>query len=109
MLQRLKSKIQGTEFEGRITLHKSEEDKIGLTEQVDFALAFYMVHEVKNRLAFFREIKALLKPGGSLLVIEPVFHVLKVSFEKTINNAKESGFTPHKGKKIFLSRVILLK
>jgi ubiquinone/menaquinone biosynthesis C-methylase UbiE len=109
MLQRLKSKIQGTKIEGRITLHKSEEDRIGITEHIDFVLAFYMVHEVNNQLAFFREIKSILKPSGLLFVIEPIFHVSKEAFENTIKNAKESGFTPHKEKKVFLSRAIILK
>ena len=40
MLQKLKDKIKGTELENRITLHKCEEDKIGITENVDFVLGF---------------------------------------------------------------------
>src|SRR4030065_2259766 len=48
MLRKLRDKIQGTELEERITLHKCEENKIGLSENVDFILAFYMVHEIPN-------------------------------------------------------------
>ena len=46
MLEKLREKIHGRELEQRITLHKCEEEKIGLKEQVNFILAFYMVHEV---------------------------------------------------------------
>ena len=58
MLQKLKNKIQGTEIEKRIKLHKCEEDKIGVSENVDFILAFYMVHEVTDQKKFFGEINS---------------------------------------------------
>ncbi len=54
MLQKLRDKIQGTELEERITLHQCEEDKVGVSLNVDFVLAFYMVHEVPNRKKFFK-------------------------------------------------------
>lgn len=34
MLQKVKDKIQGTELEKRITLHKSEESRIGVSEKI---------------------------------------------------------------------------
>jgi ubiquinone/menaquinone biosynthesis C-methylase UbiE len=49
MLQKLSDKIKETELEDRIRLHKCEEDKIGISENVDFVLAFYIVHEVVNK------------------------------------------------------------
>ena len=55
MLEKLREKINGTELEERIILHKCEEDKIGLSEQVDFVLAFYMVHELTTPDVFFKE------------------------------------------------------
>jgi len=39
MLDRLREKIRGTELEQRITVHKCEETRIGVSEEVDFALA----------------------------------------------------------------------
>src|SRR4030042_5712882 len=48
MLQKLREKIQGTELEERITLHKCEKDKVGMSVNVDFVLAFYVVPEVPN-------------------------------------------------------------
>jgi len=53
MLQKLKKKIQGTELEERILLHKCEQRKIGLQEKVDFILAFYMLHEVPVKELYF--------------------------------------------------------
>ncbi len=38
MLQKVKEKIKGTELEERIVLHKCGENKIGVSEPVDFVL-----------------------------------------------------------------------
>ena len=50
---------------------KSGPERIGISEKVDFALAFYMVHEVPNAEAFMKEIAFVLKPKGKLLIVEP--------------------------------------
>jgi ubiquinone/menaquinone biosynthesis C-methylase UbiE len=110
MLLRLKNKIKGTELENRITLHKCERDRINLSELVDFALAFYMVHEVPGQTSFFNEIFDLSKPDSEFLIIEPkLFHVSQKAFEDTINNAVASGFQVAEGPKILFSWSALLK
>ena len=109
MLKKVKSKIRGKEIERWIKLHKCEENKIGISEKVDFVLAFYIVHEVPNQKDFFNEIKSILKPNGKVLIIEPKFHVSKKTFEDTINIAKEARLKPFKTEKIFFSRAIILK
>ena len=60
MLQKIKSKIHGTELEDRIQLIKSEGDQIDIPEKVDFILAFYMVHEVPNKNRLFEALKKVL-------------------------------------------------
>ena len=109
MLKKLKDKIRGTELEERITLHKCEEDKIGLSDDVDFVLAFYMVHEVPNLEDFFSEIGAILKPNGQVLVVEPPLHVSKTEFEKTVEIARVAGFTPVARPNVFLSKAVVMK
>jgi len=91
MLQKVGKKIAGTELEKRIKLHKSEETGIGVSEKVDFVLAFYMVHEVPDQGGLFKEIASLLKPGGRLLMVEPPFHVSKAAFEGTIEKSAACG------------------
>lgn len=108
MLAKLKEKISGTELEKRITLHKCQEDKIGVSKNVDFILAFYMVHEVPNQAEFFNEIKSILKPNGRLLVVEPPFHVSRKAFEETIEKARAAGLVLIKGPKVFLSKSALM-
>lgn len=109
MLQKLKNKIQGTEFEQRIALHQCAEGRIGLSEHVDFILAFYMLHEIPDQEALFNEMGAILKPKGQIFVVEPPFHVSKTGFEETIRKAQGAGFIPVQRPKIFLSKTVILK
>lgn len=109
MLQKLRDKIQGTELEERITLLKSEENRIGVSENVDFVLAFYVVHELPDQKAFFEELRSIVKPEGQALIVEPPFRVSKTAFEETIRKAVDAGFTPAAGPKVFLSKTAILK
>ncbi len=109
MLQKLSDKIQGTELEGRITLHKCEENTIGAPGNVDFVLAFYMIHEVPNQEEFFSEIGSILKTNGQVLIVEPPFHVSKRAFEATIRIAGEAGFTDVERPKVLLSKAVMLQ
>ena len=109
MLQKLKQKIQGTELEDRITLHQCQKNAIGVSENVDLVLAFYVVHEVPNQEEFFYEIGSILKPNGQVLIVEPPFHVSKKAFEETVRRARGAGFRPTEGPKVLLGKTVLLK
>ncbi len=109
MLQKLQSKIQETELEQRIILHKCEKDKIGIAEHVDFILAFYMVHEIPHQDMFFKEIESILKTNGLILIVEPPFHVSKKSFNQTVKIAQEAGLIAGEGPKVFFSKTVILK
>lgn len=110
MLRKLEDKIQGTEIEKRIKLHKCDEDKIGITEKVDLVLAFYMFHEVPDQKKFLEEIKSMLKPNGGVFIAEPkFFHVSRQAFEETVKMAKEIGFKPVERPKVFLSRAVVFR
>lgn len=109
MLDKVRVKIRGTDLEQIVETHKCQEDKIGITQHVDFALAFWMVHEVPDQDSLFRELKSILKPGGNLYIIEPKFHVALKSFESMINRAEHLGFKITERPKVVLSRAILLK
>ena len=109
MLQKIKNKIQGTDFENRIILHKCEADKIGVEQAVDFVLAFYMVHEVSDMERFLYEIESILKPDGRLFIAEPPFHVSKTKFEEMIQNIQNIGLTPVERPKTLFSRSVIFK
>lgn len=109
MLQKLRAKIQGTELEERITLHQCEKNRIGLSEAVDFVLAFYVVHEIPNQEVFLNEIALILNPSGRIFVAEPPFHVSKTAFEETVRKARHAGFTLVERPKVLLSKTMVLR
>jgi len=93
MLEKLRNKIQHTELEERIILIKSEQNRIIVPEKVDFILAFYMVHEVPDKVEFFTTLKGILVNRGLFLLVEPkLFHVSKKDFARTIEQARQIGF-----------------
>jgi ubiquinone/menaquinone biosynthesis C-methylase UbiE len=108
MLQIVRKKAARQGLESRIATHKSGPDRIGLSEKVDFALAFYMVHEVTDAEAFLKDIASVLKPKGKLLIVEPKMHVSAAAFERMIDIARQAGLSPISEPKIRFSRSKLL-
>ncbi len=109
MLQKVRDKIIGTKLEKRIKLHKCEENKIGVSDDVDFVLLFYMVHEVLDKKRFFEEIKEILKPKGQIFIVEPPCHVLKSAFKRNIKKAVDVGFKDFKGPNMLFHKTAILK
>jgi len=109
MLDRLRQKIKGSELENRITLHKCQEERIGLYEKVDFALAFYMIHEVPDQTKLFKELKSTIKTNGLLFIAEPKFHVSRKSFNVMIDSLIDAGFEIRDRPKVFFSRAVVLE
>lgn len=91
-------------------LIESTVDDLGISGQpaFDFALAFWMAHEVSEPAAFFDQLRRALKPGAPLLVVEPKLHVTSRSFEATVKAARGAGFQVKERPKIALSRAALL-
>jgi len=108
MLEKVNRKIKGTDLEKRIELHKCQVDKIGISEKVDFVLAFWMIHEVPDQYNLFRELESILKPPGKIFIIEPKFHVSDKSFGEMIKIAENSGFEISGRPKVVFSRTVLL-
>lgn len=79
-----------------------------LAGKVDFALAFYMVHEVGDAQTFFALVRSTLAPEGRLLVVEPKIHVSACAYADTLDAARQSGFEIVDYPKIPRSRAALL-
>ncbi len=109
MLDNIRDKISGTALEERITLHKCEVNRIGVSEPVDFILLFYMVHEVRNKADFFAELATILRPGGNILIAEPPFHVSTSAFNRTIDMARDNGFMDSEGPHLLFSKTAVLR
>jgi len=109
MLLHAKEKCRNDRSAAPITWHQCKPDSLGMTAAADFVLSFYMVHEVPDQGRLFREIFALLKPGGKYFVVEPVFHVTEEAFAATLVTAKQTGFRIAGEPSLSLSRAILLE
>jgi len=108
MLDKIREKIKGTNLEQAVELHKSDFENIGIVEKVDFVLASWMVHEVRNQEKFFEELASILKPNGLILIIEPKLHVSKTEFKRMMDKIKECGFRIIESPNVFFSRAIVV-
>jgi 2-polyprenyl-3-methyl-5-hydroxy-6-metoxy-1,4-benzoquinol methylase len=107
MLRALWMRAKRAGVEHQMITHLCKTDSLGLNTQVDFVLAFWMVHEVPNPFLFFKEIRSLLQFSAKLLLSEPILHVNQAMFEKTVKTAESCGLTLMEKPKISLSRSAL--
>jgi len=108
MLDKMNSKIRGTNRERRVEMHLCQKDRIGISQKADFVLAFWMVHEVPDQKRLFVELKELLSPGGRIMVIEPKIHVTGREFTEMITHIESAGLKILERPKVALSRSLLL-
>ena len=93
MLKVLRKRARKAGMDSRIRAHLCSPDAIGVTEKCDFALTFYMVHEVPDAGVFLKEIARIVRPGGKYLLVEPRVHTSRPHFENIMAFAGEAGFT----------------
>ncbi len=108
MLDIVKKKIENSNFLN-IFLHKSGENSLNLSDNFDFILAFYVVHEVPDKQNFFKEVRAVLKHGSKMLIVEPKKHVTVQEFEDWLLIAKSFGFEEVERPRILKSRAVVIK
>jgi ubiquinone/menaquinone biosynthesis C-methylase UbiE len=113
MLQILKKKLEPEALMSRIKTHQSAPDSLGLSPEydgrIDVAFAIFVVHEVPDPAKLFREIAALLAPGGLLFLSEPPFIVPGGEFRDTIARAEEAGLRLIKRRFFFVNRAAVLR
>ncbi len=91
MLERVRKKAKKHGVANRIDFHTAGTDHIGLNQEADFILAFYMIHEVTDMKHTLRELKTLLNKGGKILAVEPKMHVSQAEFKTMLDYAEEIG------------------
>jgi ubiquinone/menaquinone biosynthesis C-methylase UbiE len=92
----------------QIRTHLSQPDSLGLDEPVDFVLAFYAAHEVTDLPRLLRELHNCLRPGCSILLVEPIIHVSAREFRQMLATAEQLGLVPGAGPRVRLSHSSLL-
>ncbi len=112
MLDQLKRRAAKAGLLERIETRLAQPTSMGVADlagRVDFALAFAVVHEMPSAPAFFTEVSHALKPGASLLLVEPAGHVNAVQFEAQLAAASQAGLTLERRPVIRRSHAALLK
>jgi ubiquinone/menaquinone biosynthesis C-methylase UbiE len=93
----------------RILTHPCRADDLGLREPVDFALAFWMVHETPDAESFFRQVVSVMKKEARLLIAEPAFHVSKGEFSHIVESALSAGLGRREAPTVKFSRAALFE
>lgn len=109
MLEMVRRRAERSGLAERIRLHRCEESRIGLDTRVDFAVAFWMVHEVPDATAFLGEIAAALSDAGHLYLAEPRGHVSKRAFAHSVQIAQEAGLVVQERPRVRFSRAAVLR
>lgn len=110
MLDKLKKRAERVGLTARIRVHQCASDTLGLDgEHADFALAFWMVHEVPDAARMLAEVHGVLRAGAHLLLVEPRMEVNEEAFARTEAAAVRTGMTAAARPRVALSRAVLLR
>jgi ubiquinone/menaquinone biosynthesis C-methylase UbiE len=113
MLQIVRGKLDTEGLLPRVTTHKCQPDSINLPPDLngtfDAAFTIFVVHEVPDPEKLFREIAALMKPGGTFFFSEPPIIVSGREFRDKVALAEEAGFRQVDRRFFFVNRAAVMK
>lgn len=111
MLSILREKADKEGLSSIIEPRKAELDtlNIGCRVEADFALAFYVMHELPDIETALHEIYEALLPGARMLIAEPTMHVSEREFDETCRLADVAGFVLVEKPHILFSRSVVLE
>jgi ubiquinone/menaquinone biosynthesis C-methylase UbiE len=109
MLEVLRKRARKAGVLERIDLRRCEPDSLGVTEQVQFAVAFWVVHEAPDIARFLAEICSCLAREAKLLIAEPQTHVSPEEFDRTLAAAGRMGLRIDSQPEIRFSRAAVLQ
>ena len=92
----LKERAARAKLSGRIQARVCTEQDLGIDDlagKVDFALAVYVIHHAADPASLMRNIHGALRPGGTLLIVEPRHHSLPAECHATESAAQQAGLT----------------
>lgn len=96
MIASLKRRAAKAALLDRIDARTTAADTLGIGDlggEVDFTLAFAVVHELPDARKFFGEVAVASKSGAQLLFAEPSGHVDEKKFDDELRAAIEAEFT----------------
>lgn len=95
MIVSLKKRAIKFHLDSRIETRTCESSSLNiddLKEQIDFALAFHMVHETPDAFKLYEQVFLALKSGGKMFVAEPKGHIPTEEFDRSVALAQNVGF-----------------
>jgi 2-polyprenyl-3-methyl-5-hydroxy-6-metoxy-1,4-benzoquinol methylase len=107
MVRRARSRAECQGLADRIDFHICTPNRLGLTNPVDFVLAFWVVHEVADPEGLLNEVSSFLRPHGRLLIAEPKGHVSAARFAATVELAHSVGYHISEGPLVRFSRTVV--
>jgi len=108
MLEKVRRRLERAGLPGRVQLHLAQSDRLNIpSDHVDFALVFWMAHEVPDKGRFFSEILVSLRPGGTMLLAEPKIHIRENDFRGIVEAARKAGFITAGPVRVRLSRAVI--
>jgi ubiquinone/menaquinone biosynthesis C-methylase UbiE len=111
MISVLERRVKRAGLSKQIDARVCDAESLGaddLAGSVDFAFAFYVVHEIPDVPGFMKQVHALLAPMGRFLMVEPVNHLSSEDFERNITTALDLGFSEIDRPGIRKSRSVIL-
>jgi ubiquinone/menaquinone biosynthesis C-methylase UbiE len=111
MIAGLRRRLKRAGLLDRVETRLAESDSLGIDDlrgKVDLVVALYVVHEIPDKNALFRQLFVALKPGSHVLVAEPSHHVSEKLFAEEMAAAKAAGFQLKDQPKIGSKRTALL-
>jgi 2-polyprenyl-3-methyl-5-hydroxy-6-metoxy-1,4-benzoquinol methylase len=109
MLSMVRARAERAGLAGRIRTHRCRRESLDVGESVDFAVAFWMVHETPDPRDFLREVRDLMNPGGRMFLAEPRFHVSGSAFDQILHHAEAVGWSLVDRPRVFFSRAAVLE
>lgn len=111
MLSRVARKARRRGLSDRVELHLCDPGA-GLSlpaDSIDFAVAFWVMHELPRPADALGQILSCLKSGGRFLLVEPTIHVSRDKCLELVQAARDTGFAAVSVPRIRLSRAQLLQ
>jgi SAM-dependent methyltransferase len=96
MIAALTRRLKKARLSERVEVRLGLPESMGLADlagRVDLVVAFAVVHEFPDASRFFAEVSSALKPGGGVLLAEPLGHVKPPEFEAELESAARVGLS----------------
>jgi ubiquinone/menaquinone biosynthesis C-methylase UbiE len=108
MLDVLRRRAERAGVARRIETRQSRPDSMGIDTEVDFAVAFWVVHEVPDAARLMEEVRSCLAPDAKFVVVEPQGYVSAESFREMLDVAEKAGLRVWDEPRIPFSRSAVL-